>query len=210
MSETIFVADIIGDFPIDVEIRGGADPRLQQTFDRIRMLPNVRDVPTHLYESIEKNLYSQLRTDRAKFRLDAIDRAIVRQLQVDGCASLSELSQAAGISPSGARLRRFTQHDAVKIVGTPARRTGPEQLTLGVGIRIRGDLDAALQIVRSLDPEFLAVAIGQFELIATLDANSVDGLIELADRLRASPEIVDIRTRTNLRTSRRSMGAVTA
>ncbi|MFF1540281.1 Lrp/AsnC family transcriptional regulator [Microbacterium sp. NPDC058269] len=208
MPETTFVADISGEAPIDAEIRVGADPHLRRTLDRIRCLPGVRDLQTHLYESIEINLYSPLRTGRTAFRLDAVDRAIVRRLQIDGRASFLELGEAAGISPSGARLRlhRLVHHDAVKVVGIPVRHHSPDVLTLGVGIRVRGEVATALEHVRSLSPEFLAVTIGEYELIATLTAESVDGLLQLSDRLRASPQIAGMRTWTNLRTVKEEYG----
>lgn len=208
MPETTFVADISGEAPIDAEIRVGADPQLRETLDRIRSLPGVRDMETHLYESIEINLYSPLRTGNAGFGLDAADRAIVRHLQLDGRASFPEQAAAAGISPSGARLRlaRLVRQGAVKVVGIPVRRDSPGTPTLGVGIRVRGSLDAALERVRSLEPEFLAVTIGTYELIATLSADSAEELIDLADRLRASPEIAGIRTWANLRIVKEEYG----
>ncbi|MFC4224337.1 Lrp/AsnC family transcriptional regulator [Lysinibacter cavernae] len=208
MPETTFIADISGDAPIDAEIRVGPDPHLQQTLDRIRCLPGVRSMQTHLYENIDINLYSPLRTGRAGFTLDATDRAIVEQLRINGRASFLELGTAAGVSPSGARLRlnRLVKHNAVKVVGIPVRHDGPNLLTLGVGIQIRGELAAALELVRSLEPEFLAITIGEYELIATLSADSVEGLLDLADRLRASPEIASIRTWTNLRTVKEEYG----
>ena len=208
MPETTFVAEISGEAPIDAEIRVGADPHLRQTLDRIRGLPGVRDLQTHLYESIEINLYSPLRTGHTAFRLDAVDRAIVRRLQIDGRASFLELGEAAGISPSGARLRlnRLVGTDAVKVVGIPVRHHSPHVLTLGVGIRVRGEVAAALEQVRSLSPEFLAVTIGEYELIATLAAPSVDELLHLADQLRASPHVAGMRTWTNLRTVKEEYG----
>ncbi|MBN9613372.1 MAG: hypothetical protein J0H64_07935, partial [Actinobacteria bacterium] len=57
-----------------------------------------------------------------------------------------------------------------------------------------------------LAPVFLAVTIGEYELIATLSAGSIDELLELADRLRASPEIASIHTWTNLRTVKEEYG----
>lgn len=208
MPETSFVADISGEAAIDAEIRVGADPHLQQTLNQIRCFPGVRDLQTHVYESIEVNLYSPLRTGRAGFHLDAVDRAIVRHLQTDGRASFLDLGTSAGISPSGARLRlgRLVAHNAVKVVGIPLRSENPELPTLGVGIRIRGALDAALAHVRTLNPEFLALTLGEYDLIATLSADSIEGLLALADRLRTGAEIADVRTWTNLRTVKEEYG----
>ncbi|MGO3148346.1 MAG: Lrp/AsnC family transcriptional regulator, partial [Leucobacter sp.] len=200
MPESTFVADISGMHSIDAEIRVGADPHLRETVDAIRTLPGVRSIRTHLYSSIEINLYSPLRTGRTAFEVDEADLFIMRHLQQNGRASFRELGDAAGISPSGARLRfeRLTRHGAVKVVGIPVRGNRSELPSLGVGIKARGRLDDAIAHVRSLQPEFLAITIGEFDLIATLSPDSTEELLELTDQLRSHPEIAAIETWANL------------
>ena len=208
MPETTFVAEISGGYAIDAELRVGADPHLRETVDRIRQLPHVREVRLHLYESIEVNLYSPLRTGRAGLRLDDADRAIVRHLQRDGRATFRELGDAAGISPSGARLRlrRLTAHEAVKVVGIPVRGSGHESPTLGVGVQVHGSIARALDRVRELDPEFVAVSAGGYDLIVTLSADTNAELLELADRLRSLPEVARIQSWANLRILKEQYG----
>lgn len=208
MPETTFVADITGDAPLDTEIRVGPDPHLRHTLERIRALPHVSDIRTHVYESIEINLYSPLRTGRTGMSLDRTDRAIVRHLQRDGRATYAELGESVGVSASAARLRlrRLVAADALKVVGVPARHADSDVPTLGVGIRTRGALDPAVQLVRSLEPEFLAIAIGEYELIATLRAQRVADLVPLVDRLVSSPEVATLRTWTNLRMLKEEYG----
>jgi DNA-binding Lrp family transcriptional regulator len=168
----------------------------------------VRRLQTHIYESIEVNLYSPLRTGFTGFRLDAADRAIVRHLQSDGRASFLELARSANISPSAARLRlrRLIHSNAVKVVGVPARKDDPGPPSLGVGINIQGDLDTAVDRVRSLEPEFLATTIGEYEIIATLSANATDEVIALSDSLRLCPEIRSVRTWANFRVIKEEYG----
>lgn len=208
MPETTFVAEISGTHSIDAEVRVGPDPHLSDTFDVLRQLPGVRSVRTHLYSSIEINVHSPLRTGSTAFRVDDADRAIVRHLQQDGRATFRELGEAAGVSPSGARLRleRLIRNEAVRVVGIPVRGSRSEAPSLGVGIQARGKVSAAIAHVRTLDPEFLAVTIGDFDLIATLSADSTDELLSLADRLRSHPEISAIETWANLRIVKEQYG----
>ncbi|MBL3687710.1 Lrp/AsnC family transcriptional regulator [Leucobacter zeae] len=208
MPETTFVAEISGAHAIDAEVRVGPDPHLRSTIDAIRVLPGVRRVRVHHYEGIEINLYSPLRTGRAGFAVDDADRVIVRHLQQDGRASFRELGEAAGVSPSGARLRleRLTRNGAVKVVGIPVRGTRSEIPSLGVGIRALGRLDDAIAHVRTLDPEFLAITTGDFDCIATLSADTTDALLDLEDRLRSGPEISSIETWANLRIVKEQYG----
>lgn len=219
LPEATFVADISGHYSIDVELRVGPDPHLRDTVDRIRTLPGVTALRTHLYESIEVNRYSPLRTGRTAFRVDAADRAIVRHLQRDGRASFRELGAAAGVSPSGARLRfeRMTAHGVLKVVGIPVRgalATAPgtargartETPSLGVGIQVRSRVADALTHLSTLDPEFIAITVGEYDLIATLSADSYEELLDLADRLRNLPEISRIETWANLRIIKEQYG----
>ncbi|WP_053353966.1 Lrp/AsnC family transcriptional regulator [Leucobacter musarum] len=218
MPESTFIADISGHYSIDVEVRVGADPHLRDTVDLVRELPGVQEVRTHLYESIEVNRYSPLRTGRTTFAVDDADRAIVQHLQRDGRASFRELGDAAGISPSGARLRfeRLTRNGAVKVVGIPVRGAltsvtgdGSDHLetpSLGVGVQIRGRIADALASVRTLDPEFVAVTVGDYDLIVTLSADGYEELLDLADRLRTLPEVARIETWANLRIVKEQYG----
>lgn len=208
MPETTFVAEISGEYTIDAELRVGADPHLRQVIDRIKQLPHVAEVHLHHYESIEVNAHSPIRTKQAGFAIDDADRAIVRRLRLDGRASYRELGLAAKISPSGARLRlnRLMEHDAVKVIGIPVRGTRAEVPILGVGVRVNGPLAPALAQVRLLDPEFLAVTVGAYDLIVTLSASTNDELLALTDRLRSLPQVARITTWANLRILKEQYG----
>lgn len=208
MPETTFVAEISGSFAIDAEVRVGADPHLRETVDRIRALPHVREIRLHLYESIEINLYSPIRTGGVGMQVDDADRAIVQHLQQDGRASFRELGDAAGVSPSGARLRlrRLMERGAVKVVGIPVRGNLPEAPTLGVGVQVTSPVADAIARVRELDPEFLAIAVGGYDLILTLSGESNDDVLVLVDRLRSFPEISRIDSWANLRIVKEQYG----
>lgn len=208
MPETTFVADISGDFALDAEVRVGADPHLRRTVDAVRNLPQVLSLRTHIYESIEVNLFSPFWSRRTRFQVDDADRAIVRHLQRDGRASFRELGAAAGISPSGARLRfeRLVAHDAIKVVGIPVRGTRSTGPSLGVGIHVRGRIDDAIERVRALEPEFLAVTVGAYDLIATVSTDDAEELIGVMDRLRGFSEVAGLESWANLRIVKEQYG----
>lgn len=208
MPETTFVAVISGGFALDAEIRVGADPHLRQTVDAVRSLPQVLNIRTHIYESIEVNLFSPLWARRTRFQVDDADRAIVRHLQVDGRASFRELGAAAGVSPSGARLRfeRLVENGAIKVVGIPVRGTHLTGASLGVGIHVHGRIDDAVARVRALEPEFLAVTVGTFDMIATVSTDSTEELLEVVDRLRGFDEVSGLESWSNLRIVKEQYG----
>ncbi|MGR4011148.1 Lrp/AsnC family transcriptional regulator [Leucobacter sp. 1207-22] len=209
MPETSFVAEISGRYSIDAELRVGRDPHLRDTIERIRALPHVRDMHVHQYESIELNLHSPMRRATPGFTLDAADRALVRHLQVDGRASFRELGDAAGISASGARLRlgRLMRHDAVQVIGVPVRGSQPEVPILGVGIQVAGALTPAVARVRELDPEFLAITIGTYDMIVTLSAENNFALLSVIDQLRSFPEVARVESWANLSILKEQYGA---
>lgn len=208
LPESSFVADVAGVFPIDVEVRVGADPHLGELLAAIQEIPGVRSLRTHLYESIEVNRYSPLRTGHTDFKVDEQDRAVIAHLQRDGRASYRELGEAAGLSAGGARLRfeRLKRAGVVKVVAMPVRDHQRETPSIGMGIRTRLATAEALELLRGLEPEFLAVAIGSYNFLATFSRESAEELIAVTDRLRAEPAITAVESWANLRVLKEQYG----
>ncbi|KAM9864089.1 hypothetical protein ACIFOC_02994 [Leucobacter aridicollis] len=208
LPESSFVADVAGAFPIDVEIRVGADPHLSEVLATIHDIPGVRSVRTHLYESIEVNRYSPLRTGHTDFKVDGQDRAVIAHLQRDGRASYRELGEAAGLSAGGARLRfeRLKRAGAVKVVAMPVRDHQRETPSIGMGIRTRLATAQVLELLRDLEPEFLAVTIGSYNFVATFSRESAAELIAVTDALRAEPNITAVESWANLRVLKEQYG----
>ncbi|KIP51604.1 hypothetical protein SD72_14490 [Leucobacter komagatae] len=208
LPETSFVADVAGAFPIDAEIRVGADPHLSDVLTQVQAIPGVRSLRTHLYESIEVNRYSPLRTGHTDFSVDAADRAVIAHLQRDGRASYRELGDAAGLSAGGARLRfeRLKRAGAVKVVAIPVRDHQRETPSVGVGIRSSAATGDMLSFLRALEPEFLATAIGTFNYIATFSRESAQELIGVTDSLHEAPSITAVESWANLRVLKEQYG----
>lgn len=208
MTETTFVADIAGRYSIDAEVRVGSDPHLRQTLDAVLQLPGVSDVRTTLYESIEVNRFSPSHTAKAPLTIDNVDRALIGHLQRDARASYRVLGEATGLSPSGARLRfnRLIRSGAIKVVGIPVRVGQPETPTLGLGIRAGVPVKELLPRLKALNPEFLAVAIGAYDFIATISADSDHELVETMERLRGSEGLAEVECWANLRIAKEQYG----
>lgn len=208
MTETTFVADIAGHYSIDAEVRVGPDPHLRQTLDTVLQLPGVSDVRTTLYESIEVNRFSPFHTAKAPLTIDNADRALIGHLQRDARASYRELGEASGLSPSGARLRfeRLVRSGAIKVVGIPVRVGRPETPTLGLGIRAGVPVNELLLQLKALEPEFLAVAIGSYDFIATISASSGYELVEVMERLRGIEGLAEVDCWANLKIAKEQWG----
>lgn len=208
LPETTFVADVAGTFPIDAEVRVGADPHLSEVLGAITEIPGVRSLRTHLYESIEVNRYSPLRMGHTDFKVDAADRAIIAHLQRDGRASFRELGESAGLSAGGARLRfeRLTTAGAVKVVAMPVRDHQRETPSIGMGIRTRASTAEAIELLRALEPEFLATTIGSYNFVATFSRESAQELIAVTDRLREDPMVTAVEAWANLRVLKEQYG----
>lgn len=208
MTETTFVADIAGHYSIDAEVRVGPDPHLRRTLDTILQLPGVSDVRTTLYESIEVNRFSPLHATKSPLKIDEADRSLIGHLQKDARSSYRELGEASGLSPSGARLRfdRLVRGGAIKVVGIPVRIGQPETPTLGLGIRAGVPINDLLPKIKALDPEFLAVAIGSYDFIATISAESANELVDMMDRLRGTAGLAEVDCWANLKIAKEQYG----
>lgn len=205
---TTFVAEISGRYTIDAEIRETTDEHLRVTIEHIRNLPGVAEIRTLLYDSIERNFYSPPQANNTKITIDDTDRKLITHLQKDGRATFRELGDAAGISPSGARLRyaRLTSSGALKVVGIPVRGNSTEIPSLGVGINIHGPLTPLLESLHALEAEFIATTIGHFDLIVTLSADSYEELQNLTDQIRCHKSVTSIETWANLRIAKEQYG----
>ena len=208
MQETTFVADVAGRYSIDAEVRVGPDPHLRRTLDTILQLPGVRDVRTTLYESIEVNRFSPFHTAATPLTIDEADRAIIRHLHTDARASYRQLGEVSDLSPSGARLRfdRLLRGGAIKVVGIPVRTGQPETPTLGVGLRASVPVGELVPRLTALQPEFLAVAIGSFDFIATISAESAHELVETMDRFRGIEGVAEVDCWANLKIAKEQYG----
>ncbi|WP_033327886.1 Lrp/AsnC family transcriptional regulator [Streptomyces yerevanensis] len=101
--------------------------------------------------------------------MDDIDRAILRELQVDGRIPYAELGPKVGLSPSAARLRlqRLIDTKAVQVVGVTDPMTMGRQTMALLGLRIDGDSrGVADELSRHDEVVYTVLTTGGFDLFA--------------------------------------------
>lgn len=120
--------------------------------------------------------------------IDAIDRAIIRQLQVDGRTSYADLAAAVGLSAPAVRhrMQRLIETELLQVVAvTDPLKLGLPVMAL-VGIAVDGDIRAVADAVGAIDEViYLVLTSGSFDLFAEVVCADMDELFDVVnDRLK--------------------------
>jgi Lrp/AsnC family transcriptional regulator, regulator for asnA, asnC and gidA len=126
--------------------------------------------------------------------LDEIDKAIIRQLQVDGRMPYAKLGPAVGLSQAAVRQRvqRLIENSVMQVVAvTDPLRVG-FSLQAMIGLRAEGDLRAIAEKLSAV-PEvaYVVITSGGFDLLAEVVCEGTEELLTLLnDVIRALPGVV--------------------
>jgi Lrp/AsnC family transcriptional regulator for asnA, asnC and gidA len=135
--------------------------------------------------------------DRTGKELDAIDRAIIEQLQADGRVPYTRLGAAVGLSEAAARQRvqRLLDADVLQVVGvTNPLSVGRRRMAM-IGVRSSGPIDALAAVLQAMDDiDYLVVTAGSFDLLCEVVVADDVALLELGDRIRAVPGVLTTET----------------
>ena len=123
------------------------------------------------------------------FLLDDVDKAIIRELQIDGRIPFARLSPKVGLSQAAVRQRvkRLTERGVMQVVAV----TDPLSLGLStqamVGIAVTGDVRAVAAAVAALEEsEYVLITAGRFDVLAEVICTDNEALLELVnDRIRS-------------------------
>lgn len=125
--------------------------------------------------------------NRASTNLDAIDRAIIEHLQVDGRIPFTRLGAAVGLSEAAARQRvqRLIEGGAVQIVAvTNPLSLGRRRMAM-IGVRTEGPVDHVAESLRTMDEiEYLAITAGSYDFICEVVVGDDTALLEVTNRIR--------------------------
>ena len=117
--------------------------------------------------------------------LDETDKAIVRELQVDGRMSYAHLAPLVGLSQAAVRQRvqRLIDGGLMQVVAV----TDPLKLGFTVqamvGVRASGDLRAlAARLAAVEEIDYVVVTSGSFDLLLEVVCVDNDALLDLLDR----------------------------
>ena len=134
--------------------------------------------------------------------LDDIDKAIIRELQVDGRAAYSRLAPLVGLSEAAVRQRvnRLQGRGVIQIVAVtdPVSLGYPFQAMLG--IKVSSEVDATAEKISQIGSvDYTVVATGRFDVLAEVVCRDREHLLELSDQIRATDTVSDVEVMTYLR-----------
>lgn len=126
-------------------------------------------------------------------RVDAVDKALIEALQVDGRRAYTKLAAEVGLSEAAVRQRvqRLLDTGIMQIVAvTDPMALGFRRQAM-IGIKATGDLRDVAEAVSKIDEvDYVVVADGSFDLLAEVVCEDDDHLFELInDKIRAVPEV---------------------
>lgn len=190
MPDAVFVSMTSGALPLAVESRHGSVEELHAALDAVRRMPSVRRVRVSTYAEVLKGFFVSKR--REEVSLDALDRALVAELQRDGRASYRALGDAVHLAPSSARARvhRLVDAGALRISALQAGGPSRNRLAIGVGISAVGDTTAIRDyLLASPAIDFAARSHGVFDFIATVSGPTTGPLLEVIEELRRIEQV---------------------
>jgi Lrp/AsnC family transcriptional regulator, regulator for asnA, asnC and gidA len=121
-------------------------------------------------------------------RLDDIDRALIEALQQNGRDSFRRIASEVGVSEATIRSRyqRLCEEGTIQVTAvTNPLGLGFDAMAM-VGVRTSGPPeDAAEQIARLEEADYVVVAAGQFDLLVELVCVDRRHLLDVTNRIRA-------------------------
>ena len=193
MSETVLVSAVGGAHDVVTEVRVGSMSELHDLLALIRAIDGALDISTIIYSTVIKGFF--VSEYHGGVTLDAIDEALIEQLQADGRKSFRALGEEVRLSPSAVatRVQRLIDAGVIKISAVEARGLAHRQLSMGVGMTLGDDDDAVIdELRRGRGVDFAARTLGRFDAVATLVEPSAGALYASLERLRALPGVTRI------------------
>ncbi|MFF2388202.1 Lrp/AsnC family transcriptional regulator [Agromyces sp. NPDC058104] len=185
-----FISEVSGGTQIVIEMHLADLDELRRDVTTIRSMPGVIDVDVLIYERLIHSFFllggePTIGPDE----IDEIDLRLMELLQLDGRLGFAELGEAVGLSLSGcrARVQRLVDSGAMRIGAIMQRDDAHDAgLMFGFGFSSVGDRDELIALLRAHPgTDFLASAIGRYELLATVVFTTVREFRELLEAVRA-------------------------
>ncbi|MCC6270358.1 MAG: Lrp/AsnC family transcriptional regulator [Microbacteriaceae bacterium] len=131
-------------------------------------------------------------------QLDAVSKAIIEQLQVDGRRSYAEIGKAVGLSEAAVRQRvqKLTDSGVMQVVAV----TDPMQLGFYrqamIGIKVAGDATLVVDRLAHIEAvDYLVLTAGSFDILAEIVCENDEELIDLLNKeIRSIPGVQSTET----------------
>jgi Lrp/AsnC family transcriptional regulator, regulator for asnA, asnC and gidA len=141
-------------------------------------------------------------SDKPTVVLDDIDKAIIRELQLDGRTPYAKLGPAVGLSQAAVRQRvqRLMENGVMQVVGVTDPLMLGFTLEAMIGVEVDGDLRAVASKVAQVDNvDYVVVTTGRFDLVVEVVCRDHEELLHLiSDVIRAIPGVRATETFTYL------------
>ncbi|HEY3783846.1 MAG TPA: Lrp/AsnC family transcriptional regulator [Steroidobacteraceae bacterium] len=187
----VLISVVAGAFQIVVELQLRSLTELNREVLAIRAIKGVREVYVHLYERILSSFFLGTGPESLS-QFDEVDINIVNRLLHDGRASFAEIAQVVGLSVSGCRTRvqRLLESGVIQIGAIKQRADMTNDLVFGIGVNAQDDCREAIDaIAANRGLEFIARTVGRFDLLATVEFDSLRDFNLLVSRLRSLPSV---------------------
>jgi Lrp/AsnC family transcriptional regulator for asnA, asnC and gidA len=141
-------------------------------------------------------------TGKSPVVLDDIDKAIIRELQLDGRTPYAKLGPAVGLSQAAVRQRvqRLIENGVMQVVAVTDPLMLGFTLEAMIGVEVDGDLRAVASKVAQVDNvDYVVVVTGRFDLVVEVVCRDHEELLHLInDVIRAIPGVRATETFTYL------------
>ncbi|MGH9214800.1 MAG: Lrp/AsnC family transcriptional regulator [Acidimicrobiales bacterium] len=134
--------------------------------------------------------------------LDDIDKAIIRELQLDGRTPYAKLGPAVGLSQAAVRQRvqRLIENGVMQVVAVTDPLMLGFNLEAMIGVEVDGDLRAVASKLAEVDNvDYVVVTTGRFDLVLEVVCRDHEELLQIInDVIRAIPGVRATETFTYL------------
>jgi Lrp/AsnC family transcriptional regulator for asnA, asnC and gidA len=141
-------------------------------------------------------------SDRPPVALDDIDKAIIRELQLDGRTPYAKLGPAVGLSQAAVRQRvqRLIENGVMQVVAVTDPLMLGFNLEALIGVEVDGDLRAVASKLAEVDNvDYVVVTTGRFDLVVEVVCHDHEELLHIInDVIRATPGVRATETFTYL------------
>ncbi len=141
-------------------------------------------------------------SDKSPVVLDDIDKAIIRELQLDGRTPYAKLGPAVGLSQAAVRQRvqRLIENGVMQVVAVTDPLMLGFKLEAMIGVGVDGDLRAVASKLAEVDNvDYVVVTTGRFDLVVEVVCRDHQELLHLINEvIRAIPGVRATETFTYL------------
>ncbi|NCG24701.1 MAG: AsnC family transcriptional regulator [Actinobacteria bacterium] len=137
-----------------------------------------------------------------RLELDDVDKAIIREPQVDGRAAYSRLAPEVGLSEAAVRQRvnRLQDRGVIQIVAVTDPVSLGYPIQAMVGINVSSAHDPTAEKISQIDSvDYTVMTTGRFDVLAEIVCRDTEQLIEVTNQIRDLGEVNHVEVMTYLR-----------